>query len=494
MRRVCTMVAAAALMVACSDSPTGLSDDSSQLGELVITAGIPAPAFRPSPGRLANSNFNPGTSATLGGSALTPVSLTPQTCSEGSSQNVTITFSVRGNQPNPASFKVNTKWSYNGTLFVGSVPTTVNVPAQSGGSTTTTYPVAITVENASAANSGTTSFSIKPSDFSTSGSPALVYNAESADVTIHVELVACGDVENTAPVLTLPSDITAEATSGAGAVVDFTVMASDAEDGDLSASVTCSHASGSTFPLGETTVTCSGDETAQGSFKVIVQDTTAPVFTAFPGNQTLIAANINGTALDLGSLTIEAKDYGPDGPDDEVSPPVDISCEIGDADADGHLIAIGQTVVVECTATDDSQHPTPNSSVSTFEVSVTLDLSCVANGFEPPLRMSDPFSSHKRGSTVPHKFSPPCYAGGTPAVDLAGGLRLVLKLQNGGLGDEEIEANDYSAGSTVWRYDGTDGHYIFNSKTSNTWSVGTWLTKVSYAGIELAATTFYMKK
>jgi hypothetical protein len=137
---------------------------------------------------------------------------------------------------------------------------------------------------------------------------------------------------------------------------------------------------------------------------------------------------------------------------------------------------------------------TPNSSVSTFEVSFTLDLACVANGFEPPLRMSDPFSSHKRGSTVPHKFSPPCYAGGTPAVDLADGLRLVLKLQYGGLGDEEIEANDYSAGSTVWRYDGTDGHYIFNSKTSNTWSVGTWLTKVSYAGIELAATTFYMKK
>ena len=78
--------------------------------------------------------------------------------------------------------------------------------------------------------------------------------------------------------------------------------------------------------------------------------------------------------------------------------------------------------------------------------------------------------------------------------DLAGGLRLVLKFQGGGLGDEVIEANDYSAGSTVWRYDGTEGHYIFNSKSINTWSVGTWLTTVSYAGIELASTTFYLKK
>jgi hypothetical protein len=492
------MVAAAALFVACSDSPTGLPDDASQVSDVVITGGISAPAFRPSPGGLANSNFNPATSASLGGSTLTPVSLTPQTCSEGSSQSVVITFSVRGNQTNAATFKVNTNWSYNGTSFVGSVPTTVNVPAQSGGGTTTTYPVTITVENASGANSGTTSLLIKPFDFSTSGSPPLVYNAESADVTIHVEFVDCEDAENTAPVLTLPSDITAEATSSAGAVVTFTVMASDAEDGDLSGSVTCSHTSGSALPLGETTVTCSvtdsGGETAQGSFKVNVRDTTAPTFTAFPDDQTLIAANINGAVLDLGSLTIEAKDYGPDGPDDEVSPPVDISCKVGGSDAGGYLIAIGQTVIVECTATDNSQYPSPNSSASSFEVFVTLDLSCVVNGFEPPLRMLEPFSSHKRGSTIPHKFAPPCYAGGTPAVDLASGLRLVLKFQNGGVGDEVIEANDYSAGSTVWRYDGTDGHYIFNAKTSNTWSVGTWMTTVSYAGIELASTTFYLKK
>jgi hypothetical protein len=491
------MIAAAVLVVACTDSPTSVPDESSSQGELVITGGIPAPAMGPGPRRLAESNFNPATTASLGGSATSPVNLTPQTCSAGSSQNVIVTFSVRGNQPNAASFKVNTTWTYDGTDFAGSAPTTVNVPAQSGGTTTTTYPVTLTVANASGANSGTTSIVVAPFDVVTTGSPGLVNNPENANVTIFVAFVVCGDAVNTPPVLTVPDDITEEATSSAGAAVTFEVTATDAEDGNISSSVTCSPNSGDTFPLGETTVTCSvtdsDGETVQKSFKVNVQDTTDPTFTAFPGNQSLIATSITGAALDLGSLTIEAKDYGPDGPDDEVSPPVSISCKVGTSDADGYVISIGQTVTVECTATDNSQYPSPNSTTSSFDVSVGLDLSCVS-GFEPPLRMSEPYSMHKRGSTIPHKFAPPCYAGGTPAVDLASGLRLVLEYQDGDVGEEVIEANDFSAGSTVWRYDGTEGHYIFNTKSVTAWSVGEWLTTVSYAGIELASTTFYLKK
>jgi predicted extracellular nuclease len=80
------------------------------------------------------------------------------------------------------------------------------------------------------------------------------------------------------PVLTLPANITAEATSAAGASVTFTASALDAVTGP--ATVACSFSSGDTFPLGATTVNCSAtdghDNTATGSFTVTVVDTTAP--------------------------------------------------------------------------------------------------------------------------------------------------------------------------------------------------------------------------
>jgi hypothetical protein len=59
--------------------------------------------------------------------------------------------------------------------------------------------------------------------------------------------------DTTAPVITVPTDITAEATSAGGAVVNFTVSATD--DVDPNPTLTASPASGSTFPLGTTTVT-----------------------------------------------------------------------------------------------------------------------------------------------------------------------------------------------------------------------------------------------
>src|SRR5581483_2084964 len=85
--------------------------------------------------------------------------------------------------------------------------------------------------------------------------------------------------DTTPPVLTLPGNITAEATSAAGAIVTFSGSATDNVDG--SAPVTFSPPSGSTFPLGTTTVTATATDhagnTAHGSFTVTVRDTTPPV-------------------------------------------------------------------------------------------------------------------------------------------------------------------------------------------------------------------------
>jgi hypothetical protein len=78
--------------------------------------------------------------------------------------------------------------------------------------------------------------------------------------------------DTTPPTLTLPSDITAEATGPSGAAVIYSASASDLVDGSVA--VNCSPASGSTFAPGTTTVNCSATDaagnTANGTFKVIV--------------------------------------------------------------------------------------------------------------------------------------------------------------------------------------------------------------------------------
>jgi uncharacterized protein len=85
--------------------------------------------------------------------------------------------------------------------------------------------------------------------------------------------------ENTPPVLTLPGDITVEASGPAGTNVSYTVSATDNVDGDVP--VSCEPPSGSTFALGSTIVNCSASDShgnvAHGSFTVTVVDTIAPV-------------------------------------------------------------------------------------------------------------------------------------------------------------------------------------------------------------------------
>jgi autotransporter-associated beta strand protein len=81
-------------------------------------------------------------------------------------------------------------------------------------------------------------------------------------------------VDTTAPTLTLPATIIADATSAAGANVSFTATASDVVSGPLP--VTCSKASGSLFAAGQTGVNCSATDaaghTTSGGFLVFVTE------------------------------------------------------------------------------------------------------------------------------------------------------------------------------------------------------------------------------
>ena len=80
-------------------------------------------------------------------------------------------------------------------------------------------------------------------------------------------------MDTTAPTLTLSANLTVDATSASGAVVSFTVTATDLVDGPTG--VTCTPASGATFPIGTSTVYCSTTDahgnTAAGAFAIRVR-------------------------------------------------------------------------------------------------------------------------------------------------------------------------------------------------------------------------------
>jgi hypothetical protein len=85
--------------------------------------------------------------------------------------------------------------------------------------------------------------------------------------------------DTTAPVITVPDDITEEATGPVGTEVSFEeVSAQDDVDGPVD--VSCNYNSGDTFPIGETVLTCTAEDAAgnraEESFTIRVQDTTAP--------------------------------------------------------------------------------------------------------------------------------------------------------------------------------------------------------------------------
>ena len=115
-------------------------------------------------------------------------------------------------------------------------------------------------------------------------------------------------VDTTPPVLTLPANIIAEATSPGGAAVSYTATSTDIVD--ASPPVTCDHPAGSTFPLGTTTVQCTATDThnntAHGSFTVLIRDTTPPVIVKitaspemiWPPNDKMVLVTISVIATD----------------------------------------------------------------------------------------------------------------------------------------------------------------------------------------------------
>lgn len=162
-------------------------------------------------------------------------------------------------------------------------------------------------------------------------------------------------LDTTGPALDgLPDDTTAEATSSEGATVEFSLpTASDTVDVDPS--VLCDPPSGSTFPLGTTTVTCTATDTTgnstTGSFDVTVVDTTPPplvLSAALTELEPVTATGDDGAAVDYPTPTSDDSD-------------ATVVCD----PPSGSTFPVGTTTVT-CTATDSAGNSTSDS----FEVEV----------------------------------------------------------------------------------------------------------------------------
>jgi hypothetical protein len=141
------------------------------------------------------------------------------------------------------------------------------------------------------------------------------------------------------PTVRLPDDITVNATSSDGAAVSFSVFGTAFRN---LGGVGCSAPSGTRFPIGTTTVTCTTTDifgnAASGSFRVTVRplDTTPPTIAAAP--------DVTAELTSPGGATVQ---YSPPTAVDDDGQAVSVSCNT----PSGSFFPIGATTVL-CTATD----------------------------------------------------------------------------------------------------------------------------------------------
>jgi hypothetical protein len=276
--------------------------------------------------------------------------------------------------------------------------------------------------------------------------------------------------DTTAPTVTVPSNLIAEATSSSGAAVSFAGQvpssASDIVDGSVA--VSCSPGSGSTFPIGSTTVTCSATDahqnTGSGTFTLTVRDTTAPTI-ASHANMAVFTTTSSSPGTTVTYTAPTAADI------------VDGSVAVSCSPASGSTFTLGTTTVT-CSATDAHG----NTATSTFSVTATK-----WSGILQPVN-ADGSSVFKLKSTVPVKLQLFQNDGLTP--DATATVKISIIKYSGNVEGTYAEALSTSAATTgnLFRYDATSNQYIFNWGT-NGLSTGTWLLKVTVNGNDVIMST-----
>lgn len=198
--------------------------------------------------------------------------------------------------------------------------------------------------------------------FTASTAPVAASGLYPTSVTLSGGDVGPSLVDEDPPVLSGATDMTREATGPTGAVVTFDMTALDLEDGSVP--VSCSPVSGSVFPIGNTTVTCTAEDEAGNvgteTFVVTVVDTTGPAVVV-PNDFTVVGTPGQSTA----AVTFTATAV------DAVDGEVDVTC-YNTANSSyvesGTLFGNGVHTIA-CFASDTEQ----NYSQSTFTVTVSTD-------------------------------------------------------------------------------------------------------------------------
>ena len=205
-------------------------------------------------------------------------------------------------------------------------------------------------------------------------------------------------VDTTAPALNLPGDTFASATGPGGAVVDYTVSATDLVD--PSPTVDCAPPPGATFPLGVTAVICTatdnGGNSSSGGFDVTVLDEGLPLLDV-PGDLVVEATGPTGALV---TFTVTATD--------DVDPDPLVVC----APASGTTFPLGETTV-ECTATDDVGNQTAGSFTVTVSdtsppiLDLPSDITAPASGPQGAIVTFEATATDLVAGDVPVSCDPP---------------------------------------------------------------------------------------
>jgi hypothetical protein len=279
-------------------------------------------------------------------------------------------------------------------------------------------------------------------------------------------------VRDVTPPVLAPVDVIREATSAAGAPVTFAVTATDAFDGDVAAA--CTPASGSTFPLGDTLVSCTAADRAgndaSASFTVSVVDTTPPAV--------MVPADITTGPTSVAGAKVTFSASATDLVDGAVTP---VTC----SPASGSQFGFGTTQVT-CSATDAHG----NTGSSSFRVTVSP---FTFTGFFRPVDNLPALNTVKNGSTVPVKWKLQG-EGGMELSDVSAveSARAALISCDAVASELETPVEVTTTGSTALRYDATAMQFVFNWQTPR--QAGTcWRLEVRFVDHETRSAHFKLK-